>query len=273
MTKDILVSIMSDDLFSRNWMSLLVVRDWRTRLVSEMNCQANPYVILAQDSLLCDFLLVDLDTLSSNPSLLSTLNNQSGLAKKIRIIGIGSRAESRFLNRINPDLFSGYLIKDEIGNAMCWAITFASDNKNVFTPSTYNLACELDFEHAHENIILKKRIQEGITDRQKEIARMAIIYSIGRRDLVDELKISEQLSYGMVSELYDRFGVADLLSGEDTSQLLLQNDPKITKKLNSIIEDLGEGKKARDLETLAFHLLTMPVRCGYAQLQDYLTHR
>jgi len=63
----------------------------------------------------------------------------------------------------------------------------------------------------------------------------------------------------MVSELYDRFGVADLLSGEDTSQLLLQNDPKITKKLNSIIEDLGEGKKARDLETLAFHLLTMPV--------------
>ena len=29
MPKDILVSIMSDDIFARNWMSLLVVRDWR----------------------------------------------------------------------------------------------------------------------------------------------------------------------------------------------------------------------------------------------------
>lgn len=38
MARDILVSIMSDDDFARNWMSLLVVRDWRTRVVSEFTC-------------------------------------------------------------------------------------------------------------------------------------------------------------------------------------------------------------------------------------------
>ena len=64
----------------------------------------------------------------------------------------------------------------------------------------------------------------------------------------------------MVSELYDKLGIEDLFSGEETSLLLLQDDPKITRKLDKIIDDLGtDGKKARDIETLAFHLLTMPL--------------
>jgi len=260
MPKDIFVSIMSDDVYARNWMSLLVVRDWRTRLVGEMNCQMDPYALLAQNEQRCDFLLVDLDTLSSNPSLLSTLNNQEQTNKLIKIIGIGSRFESRFLSRLKPELLAGYLIKDEIGNALGWAITFAADGKLVFTPTTSNAAFDLALDLSKEKIILKKRIQEGFTDHQKEIARMAIIYSVGRRDLADELKISDQWSYGMVSELYDKLGVEDLFSGEETSLLLLQDDPKITKKLDKIIDDLGTGgKKARDLETLAFHLLTMPL--------------
>lgn len=259
MSKDILVSIMSDDLFARNWMSLLVVRDWRTRLVTEMNCQADPFALLSQNEQRCDFLVVDLDTLSTNPSLISTLNNQDDAKKPLKIIGISSRVESRFLSRIKPELLAGYLIKDEIGNALGWAITFAADDKLVFTPSTSNLVFDLALDLSREKVILRKRIQEGITDHQKEIARMAIIYSVGRRDLADELKISDQWSYGMVSELYEKLGVADLVSGEETSLLLLQDDPKITKKLDKIIKDLGTGKKARDLETLAFHLLTMPV--------------
>mgnify|MGYP007111971868 CR=1 FL=1 len=35
MAKDILVSLLSDDLFSLNWMSMLMVRDWRTRAFIE----------------------------------------------------------------------------------------------------------------------------------------------------------------------------------------------------------------------------------------------
>lgn len=63
----------------------------------------------------------------------------------------------------------------------------------------------------------------------------------------------------MVSELYESLGLANLASGEETSLMLLQDDPKITRKLNKIIKDLGHSKKARDLETLAFHLLTLPI--------------
>ena len=31
------------------------------------------------------------------------------------------------------------------------------------------------------------------------------------------------------------------------------------RKLEDILEELGDSKKARDLESLAFHLITMPV--------------
>lgn len=239
MPKDILVSIMSDDIFARNWMSLLVVRDWRSRLVAEMNCQADPFTLISQNKQRCDFLIVDLDTLRSNPSLLSTLNNQDHTKKPLKIIGISSRLESRFLTRIKPELLAGYLIKDEIGNSLGWAITFAAEDKIVFTPITSNLAFELSLDLSKEKMILKKRVQVGITDRQEEIARLAIIYSVGRRDLADELKISDQWSYSMVSELYDKLGIEDLFSGEETSLLLLQDDPKITRKLDKIIDDLG----------------------------------
>ena len=259
MPKDLLVSIMCDDLFARNWMSLLIVRDWRTRLTIEMNCQQDPYVYLEQNNLRCDLLVVDLDSMPSNPGLITRLNAQKPEAKPIKILGISSRPQPRFLSRIKPELFAGYLLKDEIGTSLGWAITFIADDKQVFTPSTCQLAFDLGLNIPEEKLILKRRVHAGITARQKEIARMAIIYSIGRRDLADELQISDQWSYGMVSELYEKLGLADLSSSDESSLLYLQDDPKITKKLARIIEDLGDGKKARDLETLAFHLLTMPV--------------
>ncbi len=259
MSKDLHISIMSDDSFSRNWMSLLIVRDWRTRLMLEMDCQANPYLRISQAGLTCDFIVVDLDSLISNPGLLTTLNSQEIEKKPIKLLGVSSELETRFLKRMNPELLAGYLLKDEIGNSLAWALTFGADNKTVFTPSTLDIAQNLGITLINPPIVLRKRAHHGITDRQKDIAKMAIVYSIGRRDLADELKISDQWSYSMVSELYESLGLANLASGEETSLMLLQDDPKITRKLNKIIKDLGHSKKARDLETLAFHLLTLPI--------------
>lgn len=259
MPKDLFVSIMCDDLFARNWMSLLIVRDWRTRLTAELNCHQDPYAHFAQNNIPCDLLVVDLDSLPSNPGLISMLNAQVINKKPIKILGISSRPERRFLARIKPELLAGYLLKDEIGTSLGWSIAFIADEKPVYTPTTYQLAFDLGLKIPDDKVILKRRVHAGITARQKEIARMAVIYSIGRRDLADELQISDQWSYGMVSELYEKLGLADLASNDESSLLFLQDDPKITKKLGKIIEDLGDGKKARDLETLAFHLLTMPV--------------
>jgi hypothetical protein len=106
---------------------------------------------------------------------------------------------------------------------------------------------------------MRSRKYPGLTDRQSEIARLAIIFSIGRRDLADELKISDQWSYGVVSELYTQLGLGDILDESQEFRSILENDKVIKSHIDDILVDLGTSRKARDLETLAFHLLTMPV--------------
>ena len=38
----------------------------------------------------------------------------------------------------------------------------------------------------------------------------------------------------------------------------LENDPVIKAHIDEILAELGTSKKAKDLETLAFHILTLP---------------
>ena len=109
-------------------------------------------------------------------------------------------------------------------------------------------------------IILKGRnIFLGLTDRENEVAKLAIIFSLGRRDLADELKISDQWCYGLVSELYTKLGIGDILSGEIDPSVYFGKSKVINDHYNEIITQLKTSTKARDLETLAFHLLTMPI--------------
>ena len=91
---------------------------------------------------------------------------------------------------------------------------------------------------------------------------MAFIFSLGRRDLADELKISEQWSYGLVSELYEKMGLSDIISGEVDLFSYIGESEIIRSHFEEVMDQLGTSKKARDLETLAYHLLTMPEIVG-----------
>jgi len=128
----------------------------------------------------------------------------------------------------------------------------------VFTPDAYKAVFALGFSPKKPVKIVRSRIYPGMTDRQSEIARLAIIFSVGRRDLADELKISDQWSYGVVSELYEKLGLNELAQDKEEILTNLENDPMIKTHINEILADLGNSKKAKDLETLAFHILTLP---------------
>ena len=61
MNKDILVAILEDDVFSRNWMALLMVRDWRTRLVGEFSTRVEMCEFLNNGYQPFDILILDVD--------------------------------------------------------------------------------------------------------------------------------------------------------------------------------------------------------------------
>ena len=61
MYKDILVTILEDDVFSRNWMALMLVRDWRTRLVGEFATPVELCTFLEDNAQAFDVLILDVD--------------------------------------------------------------------------------------------------------------------------------------------------------------------------------------------------------------------
>jgi len=254
--RDILVALYSEDSYVLDWMSLLVVRDWRTRVAAEVISPAEFSEVLKQKHLMIDGLIIDIDSVSDLKQLGSEIQRAE---RDLKVIGLCRNQRLDFFSHIGESAITGLLYKNEIETSLGWAITFAAEGKPVFTPRGLQDAWEANLSVSRERLILRSRRYPGLTDRQSEIARLAIIFSIGRRDLADELKISDQWSYGVVSELYDHLGLGELLDENQNFHSILENDSVIKAHIDEILEDLGTSKKARDLETLAFHLLTMPV--------------
>lgn len=258
MAKDILVSILSDDLFSLNWMSLLIVRDWRTRVFTEGGLITPVHEEERETLRHVDVVLADLDSFVQNTNLFSNLNRFLAENPALMVIGVGSKIEPFFFERIPTRNIGGYLLKSEISSSLGWAVSFAYEGSLVFTPGAHQAAFNIGFSSSKHERVIKSRIYPGMTDRQSEIARLAIIFSVGRRDLADELKISDQWSYGVVSELYEKLGLNELAQDKDDILAYLENDPMIKIHIDEILAELGNSKKAKDLETLAFHILTLP---------------
>lgn len=258
MAKDILVSLLSDDLFSLNWMSLLLVRDWRTRVFTEGELISPLEDDESRSIQHVDIVVADLDSFIQNLNLFSNLNRYLDENPSILVVGVGSRIEPMFFQRIPSQNIGGYLLKSEISSSLGWAVSFANEGALVFTPGTHQAAYNLGFISPKPVKVVKSRIYPGMTERQSEIARLAIIFSVGRRDLADELKISDQWSYGVVSELYEKLGLNELAQDKDLILATFENDPTIKIHIEEILAELGTSKKARDLETLAFHILTLP---------------
>ena len=257
--KDILVTILEDDVFSRNWMALLMVRDWRTRLISEFSNQVELCEFMKKSHQPFDILILDVDlfgevfTISEICEALDKGNN------KAKILLTGIQPEQRIIRQLGDDRVCGYVLKSEVGYSLSWVITFAYDGYWVFTPGTMMLAGKMNYLVPKNKLILDGRKQiPGFTEHEAEVARLAFIFSLGRRDLADELKISQQWSYGLVSELYEKMGLSDILSGEADLFSYISENEIIRSHFEEIMEQLGTSKKARDLETLAYHLLTMP---------------
>lgn len=258
--KDILVTILEDDIFSRNWMSLLLVRDWRTRLVGEFTSQVDLCTYLDMGNQNFDILILDVDFLGDDISVASLCEK---LVQKqqhpVKVLLIGVHENHRLVSSLSEELVCGYVLKDEVGYSLSWVISLVYDGRWVLTPSVLAMANRLNYVLPENKTIVRGRMSiPGFTDHDAEVARMAIIFSLGRRDLADELKISEQWSYGLVSEIYSKLGLTEILLGEEDLFSYIGENKVIRHHFEEILDQLDTSKKARDLETLAYHLITMP---------------
>jgi len=256
---DIRVIIVEHDPFSRNWMALLAARDCRTRVVGEAEDLTDLLPLLKNQSSRIDLILLDTDIPGEVDCIPLILKETSNSKHPPSILCTGIKPNLHVLNQLSHPIFKGYVKKGEIQNSLVWAITFAMEGYWVISDSIQALASSTNFSLPKPCIVIEGRyITKNLTEHQANVARLAFIFSMERHDLANELGITEDWGYGLVSAVYEKIGLKEILSGEfDTSNYFGDNH-----LLVELFEKLRKGiispVKARDMETLAFHLLTMP---------------
>jgi DNA-binding NarL/FixJ family response regulator len=258
MGKEIRVAIIEEDPYALEWISLILARDWRTKVVGGYSslCQ---FLASEKNNLTpVDSLLVDSDVLRKHLSQVTAVGKD--LKRPIHKIALGDRFDQDVLDQCMRGGFSGYLQKYEIGNSLAWALDFASNDAFVVTPSSERSVYSASGATLASEIICldgRKPIA-NLTNHDLEVARMALIFSMERRELSAELGVSEDWGYGLVHTVYQKLGLEEFFSGEvDPAEYFGQNQI-LHDRFQEIVSRVEKSKKAKDMEALAFHLLTMP---------------
>jgi DNA-binding NarL/FixJ family response regulator len=254
------IAIVEDDPFARNWMALLAARDWRTRVAGEFDSPARIIPSLHHQATFVDLVLMDTDIPGGEDWIPQILGAVSGMKHPPAILCTGIHANPQVLSRLAHPYFVGYILKNEINFSLAWAIDIAMSGKWVITEGIRSLAVSINYPIPRPCMVLdgRKTLQSTLSKHQAEVSRLAFLFSMERRELADELGIVEDWSYGLVSQIYEALGVKDLLKDEASLQSFFGNQPLLLAHIEKIRATKKHSVKARDLETLAFHIITMP---------------
>ena len=260
MKRDIRVMLVEDDLYARDLMSLLLRRDWRTQVVAETGDLGAIPGLLAKTRV--DVALLDSEY-PTDPQWSSRIGKAMLDMKQLPVVIVtGTQPDAQTLDSLKAPIFSGYLLKSEIAYSLAWAVTLAVDGAWVITPRVEALADSVGFTFPRKPVVLDGRTTvTGLTAREAEIARLAILFNLPRRDLADELTKSPATIFESVSQVYQKLGLWDILDGEvDPASYFAGHDLVLRHFKESLVDIWPEtkGRKGRDKDTLAFHLLTIP---------------
>ncbi|QRN82032.1 response regulator transcription factor [Chloroflexota bacterium] len=249
------VAILAKDTYSRNWISHIILFDWRTRIVGELmsfdELKANSITSKI------DFLLIDVDDYKDN--LNEILNYLINVLPRIKTLLLASTVEEDNLIHLSNDRISGYLLKSESDITLGWAIAYLMEGKLVITETILKEANSQGFDFGPRCLVINGIDSDDyLTSTENRYARLAFIHSMPRSNLADELLISTNSSFTLISNLYTNLGVTDLLNGDDWINFNIEKQGVIS---SHFVESNGCGYKPRNgtsKETIAFHVYSKP---------------
>jgi hypothetical protein len=197
------------------------------------------------------------------------------------LVGVSPNIEvARFVGLPN---FAGYILKDEICYSLAWAVALAAEGKFVVTPGVRDLYGVRSRLPRGSLCLDGCKPLEAFSRIEEKRSRMVFIFSMERHEFADEEGISEDYSYGVVSDLFTTIGLNNILQGKVKPEAYFGHNPAVLMHVNQAIKTFQEAEKAyleaqragrahrkRDAfdtykmpkvsekETLAFHLLTLP---------------
>ena len=254
------VTIMSGDPFVLMSIHKLLATDWRTQVI---NICTNPASLSKTQTTLkpADFLVLDI-----NPELQSLyityLKNHSdkNWAFNNTLI-ITDQAQAIDKSVFTSRQVKGVLIKNEIMFGLAWALDFAQRGYWVMSPGIENELVYRKIPVPHKHIVLQSDPSfYCFSPRQLEAIWLGIILGLDRRIIAREMDITEGTSYGLISAVYRRLGVDELLNGEAELEDYIPEQGTIKNALASAQSQvlISGSTHIRDKSELVFHLLTCP---------------
>jgi DNA-binding NarL/FixJ family response regulator len=263
MAKEIRVLLVEDDFYARNWMELLLRRDWRTKVAREVGSPAelsNALEDINKHRERVDLILIDTDIPHDMNWLTDTLRSLAKHSPNTAILFTSVSPNIQVAKLLSQSNFAGYILKDEIRYSLAWAVSLAAEHHIVVTPGVCDVFDKNNPLPLGTLILNGNNPIAALSDLEDKRSRMVFIFSMERHEFADEEEISEDFSYGVVSALYKKLGLNDILEGEAEPEQFFGNHPAVLSHLKQTLEHLknSKSKKAKDKETLAFHLLTLP---------------
>ena len=256
------VVIVDGDPFSCGWSMMLLARDWRSWVVKQLSSLAEITTAQKDSSLNPSLFLIE-TSLLEKASAERWWDKLAHLKKTPRILLYGTAVCADITKNLPFNGFSGWLLKGEIGDSLGWAVDSASTSRWVLTPST-----EDALSYSCPNVPLT--ILDGrhppalmnLTSDEAAFARLAYVCSMERQELAEERFMRSSWANGKVHGIYDKLGLHELLRHEE--EAISQLGPEFTKHPRFVelrdleIAHVKRGKKTRDMESLAFHVITQP---------------
>jgi len=262
MPKDIHVLLVEDDLYARDLMSLLLTRDWRTRVVGEFGSESDVEQFLSDPIQRVGAIVLDTEVPGDPEWPFRIAEYAARTGQKPTLLCMATQPNPDTLKQVIANCFGGYVLKHEVGYALAAAIALAAKHeKFVTTRGAYHLALRERIRLPDNAVLLDgTKPVANLTPREAEIARLAILFNHPHRDLADELVIRADQVSKHVSSVYTKLGLDEILDGEIHPETFIQ-DKMVLKHFQEILNRMEKGKSVRktaDMATLAFHLLTVP---------------
>ncbi len=256
MKKEARVLIVEDDPFAENWMALLLARDWRTRVVAEAAGLEAMLSALNAAEEKPNFVVLNLDLVAGIHDWSRLAPLAAPLVAPLPVLMVAKT--SHMVEQVDPfPGFCGCVLKSEIRHALSWAVALAEPDQWVITPGVEQ-HLRRPKQTTRVLILDGRKSIHNLTEHEAEVARMALIFSMERRELSDEIKVSEDWSYGLVSSIYHKLGLDEILSGEVDPEEYLGKAFAQNTRFQEVLRQASRSRKKNDLETLAFHILCMP---------------
>lgn len=255
---DITVVIAEDDPYSCDLMAFLLARDRRIQVIAE-GTEAL-HAIESKDAGVLDANVVLLDTeLPGEPEWPFLLLRRLRYRKQVKVVCTGTAADETTLRKAMENGASGYILKDEVHFALGEVVVRAAAGSWVTSPGVVATGRRYNIPLPQPAVVISgARRLDALDDRDRNLARLAILFNQPYKDIGDELGVGAGHVGDLVSDLYDRIGLTAILDGQERVSDYFSN-PEILALFEAAIRRRQQSARARsEMKTLAFHLLTLP---------------